>query len=298
MLKVKEIRMDYERELCGTDHMPGFGWVLTSDQRNVKQEAYQLQIAEDETFEILVFDSGVVESEESAHVKVKGVSLKSLTDYYVRVQAKAAGEVSGWSDTAHFLTALLKTEEWKAEFVSAETKADADNSKGTYVRKEFQASKPVKHAYVTVTALGIYNLYLNGQKVGKDELTPGWTSYNKHLCYQTYDVTGQIKQGGNAIGAMLGAGWYKGLMGFLHKRNNYGKQTALLAQLQLCCEDGTCEQVVTDAPGKEWTARFCLLRFTMEKCMMPERRFQAGVKRVLMTAAGKIPRSLPLTRKH
>ena len=93
MLKVKEIRMDYERELCGTDHMPGFGWVLTSDQRNVKQEAYQLQIAEDETFEILVFDSGVVESEESAHVKVKGVSLKSLTDYYVRVQAKAAGEV-------------------------------------------------------------------------------------------------------------------------------------------------------------------------------------------------------------
>ena len=108
MLKVKEIRMDYERELCGTDHMPGFGWVLTSDQRNVKQEAYQLQIAEDETFEILVFDSGVVESEESAHVKVKSVSLKSLTDYYVRVQAKAAGEVSGWSDTAHFLTALLK----------------------------------------------------------------------------------------------------------------------------------------------------------------------------------------------
>lgn len=250
MLKVKEIRMDYERELCGTDHMPGFGWVLTSDQRNVKQEAYQLQIAEDETFEILVFDSGVVESEESAHVKVKGVSLKSLTDYYVRVQAKAAGEVSGWSDTAHFLTALLKTEEWKAEFVSAETEADADNSKGTYVRKEFQASKPVKHAYVTVTALGIYNLYLNGQKVGKDELTPGWTSYNKHLCYQTYDVTGQIKQGGNAIGAMLGAGWYKGLMGFLHKRNNYGKQTALLAQLQLCYEDGTCEQVVTDASWK------------------------------------------------
>ena len=112
-------------------------------------------------------------------------------------------------------------------FVSAEEEADKDNSKGTYVRNEFTVKKPVKEAYVSVTALGLYHFYLNGRKVGNDELTPGWTSYRKHLCFQTYEVTDYLKEGKNAAGAVLAAGWYKGKMGFegLEKsRNHYGEK--------------------------------------------------------------------------
>ncbi len=246
MLKIKEILMDYEKTQCGTDRMPQFGWVLESDRRNVFQESYRLQIAKDREFASLVYDSGCVESRESAHVAVTDAALESMTRYYVRVSVKAGDEESGFAKPASFVTAILDPKEWKAEFVSAETEADADVSKGTLLRKEFTVEKKVKNAFVCVTGLGIYNLYLNGSKVGNDEMTPGWTSYHKHLCYQTYEVTGLLRQGSNAVGAMLGAGWYKGVIGFVHERNNYGKQTALLAQLLIRYEDGSCQTVVTD----------------------------------------------------
>ncbi|MDY3918028.1 MAG: family 78 glycoside hydrolase catalytic domain [Candidatus Limivivens sp.] len=249
MITVKKILMDYETVQSGIGHMPQFGWIIESSERNVKQEAYRLQIAEDEAFEQVIYDSGRVVSEESAHVEVEGVSLQSLTKYFVRVQVKAAGEESGFC-TSSFLTAILDQSQWRAEFVSSETEADADNSRGTCVRKEFRVTKPVKNAYVCATALGLYHLYLNGQKVGKDEMTPGWTSYHKHLCYQTYEITELLKEGENAVGAMLGAGWYKGMMGFLHARNNYGKQTALLAQILIRYTDGTEEILATDASWK------------------------------------------------
>lgn len=130
--------------------------------------------------------------------------------------------------------------------MSAEREEEAGSSKGTYLRKAFKTGKKIKEAFVCATALGIYYLYLNGKKVGEDEMAPGWTSYRKHLCYQTYDVTGLVREGGNVLGAMLGAGWYKGLMGLDHKRNNYGTQTALLAQLLIRYEDGSTQTVVTD----------------------------------------------------
>lgn len=144
----------------------------------------------------------------------------------------------------------MDNSEWKAEFVSAEEEADKDNSKGTYVRRTFALKGKVKEAYASTTALGLYNFYINGRKVGNDELTPGWTSYCKHLCYQTYDVTEYLNEGDNAMGAILGAGWYKGKMGFLEVRNNYGTRTAFLAQMTVRYENGTEEVFVTD---ESWT---------------------------------------------
>ena len=96
------------------------------------------------------------------------------------------------------------------------------------------------------TALGVYQFFLNGKKVGEDELTPGWTSYKKHLCYQTYNVSSMLKKGKNELRAMLGAGWYKGKMGFLKQRNNYGDRTAFLMQLSVKYTDGRREVFCTD----------------------------------------------------
>lgn len=247
MLSIKKLTMDYQTNPIGVTRVPQFGWILKSDQKNVIQKTYELQIAMDETFDTIIYDSKEVESEASAQVVASGAVLESASKYYVRVKVTTVGgEKSGWSENAYFVTALLSNQEWKGKFISAETSEDAGTSKGTYVRSSFVVKGKVKTAYAFTTALGLYKFYLNGEKVGTDELTPGWTSYHKHLRYQTYDVTSMLKEGENGIGAMLGAGWYKGKMGFVGERNHYGTQTAFLGQLKIEYMDGSTDTIVTD----------------------------------------------------
>lgn len=266
MLEIVRILMDYEKDPVGVEEMPQFSWELKSDKRNVVQKAYQLQIAENRDFTAPVYDSGKLESGESAHIRVEWAKksaavLKSATKYSVRVRVWAAEESisshvpsaeceeSGWC-YGEFVTALLDNKEWKAPFVSAEEfPVCREESKGTLVRGTFCVGRGLKEAYAFTTALGLYNFYLNGKKVGEDEMTPGWTSYRRHLLYQTYDVTDCLKEGSNTAGAMVGAGWYKGVMGLTRSRNNYGDRTAFAMQLVLRYEDGREELVCT---GADW----------------------------------------------
>ncbi len=115
-----------------------------------------------------------------------------------------------------------------------------------FFRKTFQATKPIKRARLYATALGLYDLSVNGKRVGNELLRPGWTDYSKRVQYQTYDLTGQIKPGANALGLTLGDGWFSGYVGFGHQRNHYGTQNALLSQLEIEYADGTRETVATD----------------------------------------------------
>jgi alpha-L-rhamnosidase len=250
MLKIDRVTVNYLINPIGIGESLQFGWVIGSDRSNVKQKAYQLQIAEDANFEGLAFDSGIVESSQSAHVKADSLMLTSSFKYYVRVKVFDHFEESGWSETFSFITALLDNNEWCGQFISAETEEDAKNSKGTFVRVSFTNDSGISSAVIHCTALGLYKLYINGRKAGDDELAPGWTSYGKHLLYQTYDVTEMLLKGENVIGAMLGAGWYKGMMGFNHKRNNYGDRTAFLCHLELTFPDGTKRIIATD---ESWT---------------------------------------------
>lgn len=246
MLKAASIKMEYLKNPVGLPGMPWFGWILESDRKNVVQKGYQLQIAADSGFASPVYDSGWVESSESVHVEAENVSLKSCTRYFVRVRVSDGAEESEFSETAFFVTAFVNPSEWKAGFITAEKPSDKDNSKSTWLRRKISLNGEVESAYVCATALGLYHFYVNGQKVGRDELTPGWTSYPSHLCYQTYDVTKLLKHGDNTLGAMVGAGWYKGKMGFLHLRNNYGERTAFLMQMTVRYQDGREESFVTD----------------------------------------------------
>lgn len=135
---------------------------------------------------------------------------------------------------------------WRGQFISAEPESDKEQSYGTLLRKEFTITKPLREAWLVSTAHGLYHVFLNGRRVGRDELAPGWTSYNKRLLYQTHEVTNLLHPGKNAIGVMLGAGWYKGLMGYKHSRNNYGTRTAFGGQLILRYEDGAEEWICSD----------------------------------------------------
>ena len=245
MLEIVKVLMDYEKDPVGVEEMPQFSWKLKSDKRNVVQSAYRLQIAENRDFQTPVYDSGRVESSESAHVRPAGTKgdsaaiLKSAVRYYVRVRVWTEEEESGWC-CGEFVTALLDNREWKAPFVSAESApACREESRGTLVRGDFSVGKGLTEAYAFTTALGLYQFYLNGSKVGTDEMTPGWTSYRRHLLYQTYDVTGCLKEGINTAGAMVGAGGYTGVMGLTRSRNNYGDQT----------DDGREEVICT---GEDW----------------------------------------------
>lgn len=249
MLSVSHLTLNGELTLMGVDRQPLIGWVIRSDKQNVLQHSWHLQCSMQADFSKPVFDSGEVFSEASQNIEPGKITLLPSTRYFLRVRiSDNHGEKSGWSPVTDFVTGLLDTP-WEAEFISAETPEDKALSQATLLRNVFSLAphKPIASAYVHATALGLYQLFLNGQRVGKNELTPGWTSYEHHLLYQTYDVSELLKQGENVMGAELGAGWYKGDMGFSRHRNYYGEQTALLCQLVIHYQDGTQRVVGSDS---------------------------------------------------
>jgi alpha-L-rhamnosidase len=121
-----------------------------------------------------------------------------------------------------------------------------------YLRKGFEVRKPVAHAVAYASALGLVELHLNGRKVGDEFFVPGWTDYEKRVYYRAYDVTRSLKRGGNAIGAILGDGWYAGYVGYGGRREHYGEATRAFVQLDITYADGTKETVAT---GPDWLAQ-------------------------------------------
>lgn len=261
MVKVTQIQMDYMKNPVGIVTWPQFSWILKDERgRNCRQVAYRLQMAmaADETAleQHMIYDSGIVESNESAHVFIGADTpvLEPVRKYYVRVHVRTEGDEgtgdSGFSRWDWFITGLTEASQWMGDFVSAQTPADNEKFNATLIRGSFEVRGKIREAYACTTALGLYKYYLNGSRVGTDEMAPGWTSYHKRLTYQTWDIKNYLCQGENVLGAMVGAGWYKGKMGFLERINNYGGQTAFLAQLVIRYEDGRVQYVCTDGKFK------------------------------------------------
>lgn len=119
-----------------------------------------------------------------------------------------------------------------------------------YLRKEFALNKKIKKATLQASALGWYVMQLNGKRVGEDYFAPGWTDYNKRVYYNTYDVTDMIRKGNNAIGAILADGWHSGHIGWGGKRDHYGKNIRVMAQLKVDYTDGSSEMIATDNSWK------------------------------------------------
>jgi alpha-L-rhamnosidase len=128
----------------------------------------------------------------------------------------------------------LSPGDWKARWIEAAEDEGAKASQPSpMLRGTFAVKGKVKSARAYVTSLGLYELEINGKRVGDELLTPGWTSYKKRLQYQTYDVTTQLRQGANAVGATLGDGWFRGNLAYRRQRNLYGERLALLCQLRI-----------------------------------------------------------------
>jgi len=231
---------------------PRLSWQLSDPRRGAVQTAYQIQVASSHEFpagHADVWDSGQVASDASVHVPYAGPALTAGRRYGWRVRTwDAAGEASAWSAPAFWEMGLLGAPPADVRWIgAAPVDPQSDSGPCPYLRRRFAVDRRVVRARLYAAARGVMRLFVNGRRVGSEEFVPGWTDYGKRVQYMTYDVTDLLAAGDNAIGAILGDGWYSGHIGWGKQRGYYGKQPLLAARLVAECDDGTQATVVTDA---------------------------------------------------
>ncbi len=252
---VADLRVEYRLNPLGIGvRFPRFSWKLYGTGRGIRQAGYRLQVSEgDPHFRSPIWDSGGVDSDRSVHVGYEGEALKSRQVYYCRVRARdIKGRESDWQN-ASFETGILDFREWIAQWITFDpVRRNLPAEALPLFRKAFEAKSPIRSARIYATALGVYELELNGRRLKDQLFAPGWTSYHHRLQTQTYDVTEQIRLGGNAIGITVADGWYKGRIGG-HPRGFYGDRRAALLELHLVDEDGSEQSVATDGTWRAET---------------------------------------------
>ncbi|TMD59189.1 MAG: alpha-L-rhamnosidase, partial [Chloroflexi bacterium] len=247
-LTIAAVRFEHRRDTLGMgEAQPRLSWIVGTKAAGWRQAGYEIEAygSDDELRE----QTGRVESDHSVLVSWPFTPLSSRERLTVRVRAWGVdGRPSAWSVLYPVEAGLLHADDWTARFVTPNWEEDTTRPQPCpLLRREFDVHAGVTRARLYVTALGVYEAQLNGTSVGDHVLAPGWTSYDHRLQYQTFDVTGLLHEGRNALGAMLGDGWYRGRLGFNGgRRNIYGDRLALLAQLEIDYADGTTERIVTD----------------------------------------------------
>ncbi len=253
-------RCEYLVNPLGIDvQRPRLSWVFPTERRGARQSGYQILVAR--TPETLaagqgdLWDSGRVEASTSVHVVYDGRELRSGERAWWQVRAwDELGQGPFESLPAWWEIGLMEPDDWTGRWISLPAAlhgAPSDQSPSLspcpYLRTTFTLSRPVTRARLYATARGLYEAHLNGQRIGDAVLAPGWTDYSTRNQYQTYDVTDLLHQGSNVLGAILGAGWYCGRVGFLGAHSNYGLVPELLAQLVIEHPDGVVTIVTDDS---------------------------------------------------
>ena len=255
---VSGLRAEYKEDPLGIDALqPRLSWRIVEERRGVTQSAYQVRVASSErdlqANRALVWDSGRVASGESVQRVYGGPTLASGRRYYWQVRVwDDRGTGSAWSPAAWWEMGLLTPSDWQAHWIEPGLQEDTKKPAASpFLRREFMLAWDVARARAYVTSHGLYELHLNGRRVGDQVFTPGWTSYNKRLQYQTFDVTSLLKKGINAAGVALGSGWYRSELAWGGNRNLYGERLGLLLQIRVDYTNGRSETIVSD--GK-WQA--------------------------------------------
>lgn len=257
---------------------PRLSWQITSTARAVMQTRYRILVADDWSKLVTntgnIWDSKEVNSQQSLLVPYGGAPLKAGQTYYWKVMVwDNQGSMSDWcSDTAKFQMGLLQPADWNnaqwigydeldpakryvpgihAPGANKEYKSvESGNHVLPLLRKSFTVNKPVKRATAFITGLGQYELHINGVKIGDHFMSPGWTNYDKRVLYDVLDVTSQVTNGNNAIGVMLGNGFYnipneryrKALLAYGNPK--------MIMKLLVEYTDGTKQEVISDNSWK------------------------------------------------
>ncbi|HTB26240.1 MAG TPA: family 78 glycoside hydrolase catalytic domain [Puia sp.] len=250
-VSIRNLRCEGRINPLGVDVLnPRFSWQLVSDQRILEQTGYEIRVGL-KSGKGDQLGSWKVMNSQSIFVSYTGKPLESGTAYYWQVRVwDNKGGVSGWSEKAYWQMGLLQASDWKAKWIESMSDADTVNGPALLFRKEFISQKKIISATVFITTHGMYEAYINGQKLGDAFLTPGWTSYNKRLQYQVYDVTKFVKTGKNAMGVDVGSGWYRTSLAWNNNKNVYGKKIGVLEQLEIIYVDGNREIIISDGNWK------------------------------------------------
>ncbi len=235
------LRVEHLESPLGIDvAAPRLSWQLPRPA--ARQVAYRLRVAD--------WDSGWVQSSASVFVPYEGPAFGSRARAEWRVQVKTELGTSPWSGAAWWEMGLLSADDWSAQWIEpaeGEDRPPVGQRPAYLVRTTFSSGGPRSTARIYATAHGIYELFLNGERVGDQELTPGFTSYRSRLQVQTYDVGSLLRDGDNELRAVLSDGWYRGQTGFTRQPDVYGDRVALLAQVEV---DGA----VVVATDEGWTS--------------------------------------------
>lgn len=260
---VESLRCEHLQDPLGLDvARPRLSWQIRAKERGVRQTASRIlvassadKLARDEGD---VWDSGRVAGDASVLVEYAGRPLASRAECFWKVRAwtardgdgVSAGAPTPWSRPARWSMGLLKPEDWSAQWIGSPTTNWVEAA--PMLRREFEVAKEVRRATAYVTGPGYFELSLNGKKVGDHELDPKNTRFDKRVLYVTHDVTDRVRRGRNALGAVLGNGWFN-----YHNKNAWDFDTApwrakpaLLLQLEIEYADGTGQTVASDATWK------------------------------------------------
>ena len=276
-LKVESLTCEWMSEPNSIDvKAPRLSWVNTPVDRNAKglgQSAYRIivasSLADAKKGEGDLWDSGVVESDQSYLVPFSGNALKSGQDCYWKVKVwDQDGQESSWSKISHWTMGIMDPSEWKAQWIGApwhEEQADRQDKPAPLFRKEFSLDKKVKNAKAFVTGLGYFEFYVNGKRIGDECLAPNFTDYtvrenlpykgisisnnfrNYRVMYLVYDVTEELVKGENVAGLIVGNGFY----------NTFGTRWTeafgsprMICQIKVDYTDGTSEMILSDTSWK------------------------------------------------
>ena len=239
---------------------PDFSWRIKSDEYDLNQTHYQIFVATDKIFskQSLVWDSGKVNSSESVYVKYQGKSLEYATKYYwtVKVWTNQSAKPKQ-SKISFWTTGLMNEKQWKSNWIGVKNE-DRKSPKSPYFTNDFILEKNITSANLFITSRGIYEAHINGKRVGKSYLTPGWTSYNNRIQYQAYDVKEMLSSRDNRLGVILADGWFRNFRPNRGKRKtDYGDELSFITELVISYQDGTKKSIIND---DNWNYHFASIQ--------------------------------------
>lgn len=239
-MKLKDLFIEYRENPIGLDvEKPRFSWKLLSREKNVLQTAYHIIVKKSGE---LVWDSGKCKSGSSILVEYGGQKLEKCTRYDVQVEVwdNHGNQVS---KAGFFETGLFTGTNFVADWIT-HNYPEEETACPVFL-KEFDVNKEIEKVRVYASALGVYEIKINGEKVGDSFFAPGWTNYKERIQYQTYQADDMLKEK-NKMEITVGNGWYKGILGFTVTPNHYGDRVAAIAEIHITYTDGSTEIVKTD----------------------------------------------------
>jgi len=252
--KVVSLKCEYIVNPLGIDSShPRFTWQMINPNHGAMQTAYQIKVGKDEESILKgigeYWDSGKTRSQDIL-VKYAGLKLKPWTKYFwtVTIWDNMGNEIVA-NRIATFETGMMGIDNWQGAWIS--DNKDINEKAAPYFRKEFKPEKEIRSARAYVAAAGLFELYINGEKVGDHFLDPAFTRFDRRNLYLTFDVTSQMHNGKNAIGILLGNGWYNHQSTAVWDFHNapWRNRPAFCMDLRITYDDGTIETITS---GKDW----------------------------------------------